>query len=77
MFPLASSDPSPLKTSAFSPSRVRHVLLGTIETFDFWSRTRLSDCRHSSIIPFGTDGSLKTLTQHFVLGYFRQITHAG
>jgi hypothetical protein len=47
---------------------------GTIETFGFWSRTRLSDCQHSSIVPFlrrrpdyggqaGTDSSLKTLTQ--------------
>jgi hypothetical protein len=45
------------------------------------SRARLSDCQHSSIVPFllrrpdyggqaGTDCSLKTLTQHFVLGYF-------
>jgi len=34
---------------------------------------RLSDCQHSSIVPSGTDSSLKTLTQHFVLGYFRQV----
>jgi hypothetical protein len=57
---------------------------GTIETIGFWSRTRLSDCQHPSIVPFllrrpdyggqaGTDGSLKTITQHFVLGYFRQV----
>jgi hypothetical protein len=57
---------------------------GTIETFGFWSRTRLSDCQHSSIVPFlrrrpdfggqaGTDSSFKTLTQLFVLGYFRQV----
>ena len=46
---------------------------GTIETLGFWSRTRLSDCQHSSIVPSGTDSSLKTLTQHFVLGYFRQV----
>jgi hypothetical protein len=57
---------------------------GTIETFGFESRVRLSDCQHSSIVPFllrhpdyggqaGTDRSLKTLTQHFVLGYFRRV----
>ncbi len=46
---------------------------GTIETFGFWSRTRLGDCRHLSIVPSGTDSSLKMLTQHFVLGYFRQV----
>jgi hypothetical protein len=28
---------------------------------------------HSSIVPSGTDSSLKKLTQHFVLGYFRQV----
>jgi len=50
----------------------------------FESCMRLSDCQHSSIVPFllrhpdygglaGTDRSLKTLTQHFVLGYFRRI----
>ena len=44
----------------------------------------LSECQHSSIVPFllrhpdyggqaGTDRSLKTLTQHFVLGYFRWV----
>jgi hypothetical protein len=38
-----------------------------------WSRTRLGDCQHPSIVPSGTDSSLKTLTQHFVLGYFRQV----
>ncbi len=54
---------------------------GTIEMLGFWSCTRLSACQHSSIVPFllrrpdyggqaGTDSSLKTLTQHFVLGYF-------
>jgi hypothetical protein len=46
---------------------------GTIETLGFWSRTRLSDCQHLSIVPSGTDSSFKTLTQHFVLGYFRQV----
>src|SRR6266404_8869528 len=46
---------------------------GTIETLGSWSRTRLSDCQHSSIVPSGTDSSLRTLTQHFVLGYFRQV----
>jgi hypothetical protein len=46
---------------------------GTIETIGFWSRTRLSDCQHPSIVPTGTDSSLKTVTQHFVLGYFRQV----
>ena len=46
---------------------------GTIETFGFWSRTRLGDCWHPSIVPSGTNSSLKTLTQHFVLGYFRQV----
>ena len=46
---------------------------GTIETFGFWPRTRLGDCQHPSIGPSGTDISLKTLTQHFVLGYFRQV----
>jgi hypothetical protein len=25
---------------------------GTIETFGFWSRTRLGDCQHPSIVPF-------------------------
>ena len=39
---------------------------GTIETLGFWFR-------HLAIVPSGTDSSLKTLTQHFVLGYFRQI----
>jgi hypothetical protein len=46
---------------------------GTIETFGFWSRMPLSDCQHWSIVPSGTDISLKTLTQHFVLGYFREV----
>jgi hypothetical protein len=49
------------------------LALGTIETFGFWSRTLLSDCQHWSIVPSGTDSSLKTLTQHFVLGYFREV----
>jgi hypothetical protein len=43
---------------------------GTIETFGFWSRTPLSDCHHWSIVASGTDTSLKTLTQHFVLGFY-------
>jgi hypothetical protein len=51
----------------------RSVPLGTIETFAVWSRTLLSDCRHWSIVPSGTDSSLITLTQHFVLGYFREV----
>jgi hypothetical protein len=46
---------------------------GTIERFDFWSRTPLSDCQHRSIVHSGTDSSLRTLTQHFVLGYFRKV----
>ena len=46
---------------------------GTIETFGFWSPTWLGDCQHPSIVPSGTDSSLKTLTQQFVLGYFRQV----
>jgi hypothetical protein len=46
---------------------------GTIETFGFWFCTPLSDCQHWSIVPSGTDTSSKTLTQHFVLGYFRQV----
>ena len=46
---------------------------GTIETFGFWSPTWLGDYQHPSIVPSGTDSSLKTLTQHFVLGYFRQV----
>jgi hypothetical protein len=57
---------------------------GTIETFGFSSRTPLSDCHHWSIVPFllrrpdyggqaGTDTSLKTLTQHFALGYFHRV----
>ena len=25
---------------------------GTIETFGFWSPTRLGDCQHPSIVPF-------------------------
>jgi hypothetical protein len=25
---------------------------GTIETFGFWSPTRLGDCQHRSIVPF-------------------------
>jgi hypothetical protein len=60
------------------------VPAGTIETFGFWSRTLLSVCQHWSIVPSllrhpdyggqaGTDTSLKTLTQHFVLGYFREV----
>ena len=48
----------------------RSVPLGTIEMVGFWSCARLSDCQRSSIVPSGTDCSLKTLTQHFVLGYF-------
>jgi len=48
----------------------RSVPSGTIEMLGFWSCTRLSDCQHSPIVPSGTDSSLKTLTQHFVLGYF-------
>ena len=43
---------------------------GTIEIFGFWSPTRLGDCQHPSIVPSGTDISLKTLTQHFVLGFY-------
>jgi len=43
---------------------------GTLETLSFWSRTRLSDYQRCSIVPSGTDNALKTLTQHFVLGYF-------
>ena len=43
---------------------------GTIETFGFWSRTPLSDWEHWSIVPSGTDTSLETLTQHFVLGFY-------
>jgi hypothetical protein len=46
---------------------------GTIEMFGFESRIRLSDCQYWSIVPSGTDTSLKTLTQHLVLGYFRQV----
>jgi hypothetical protein len=49
---------------------------GTIETFVFQSRTRLSDFQHSSIVPSGTDMSLKTLTQsgsRRILGYFRRV----
>jgi hypothetical protein len=49
------------------------VPAGTIETFGFWSRMPLSDCQHWSIVPSRTDTSLKTLTQHFALGYFREI----
>jgi len=41
--------------------------------FGFESRIRLSDCQYWSIVPSGTDTSLKTLTQHFVLGFFRQV----
>jgi hypothetical protein len=53
----------------------RSVLLGTIETFGVWSPGPVSDCQHWSIVPSapGTDSSLKTLTQHFVLGYFREV----
>jgi hypothetical protein len=39
------------------------VLAGTIENVAFWSRTPLSDCQYWSIVPSGTDSSLKTLTQ--------------
>jgi hypothetical protein len=60
------------------------LALGTIEMLGFWSSTRLSNCQHSSIVPFllrrpdyggqaGTDCSLKTLTQprkRSGLGYF-------
>jgi hypothetical protein len=45
----------------------KSVPSGTTEMLGFWSCTRPSD---SSIVPSGTDSSLKTLTQHFVLGYF-------
>jgi len=51
----------------------KSVPQGTIETLGFWSRTWFSDYQHSSIVPSGTNSSLKTLTQHFVLGYFRQV----
>jgi hypothetical protein len=61
----------------------RSVPSGTIEMLGFWFRTRLSDCQHSSIVPFllrrpdyggqaGTDSSLKTVPQHFVLGFYFQ-----
>ncbi len=62
----------------------RHVRpAGTIERSAF-GLAHGSACQHSSIVPFllrrpdyggqaGTDSSLKTLTQHFVLGYFRQV----
>jgi hypothetical protein len=49
---------------------------GTIETFVFESRKRLSDYKHSSIVPSGTDRSLKTPTQsgsRRILGYFRWV----
>jgi hypothetical protein len=49
---------------------------GTIETFGFWSRTPLNDCQHWSIVPSGTDRSLKTLTQSGscrILGYSREV----
>jgi hypothetical protein len=48
---------------------------GTIETFGFWFCTPLSDCQHWSIVPSasGTDTSSKTLTQHFVLGFYHQV----
>jgi hypothetical protein len=52
------------------------VPLGTIETFGVWSRALLSDCQHWSIVPSGTDSSLKTLTQSRscrILGYFREV----
>jgi len=39
----------------------------------FWSRTPLSDRQHRSIVPSGTDSPLRTLTQHFVLGFFREV----
>jgi hypothetical protein len=51
----------------------RSVPVGTIESLGVWSRTPLSDCRHWSIVPSGTESSLKTLTQHFVLRYFREV----
>jgi hypothetical protein len=51
----------------------RQVRPGTIESLGVWSRMPLSDCLHRSIVPSGTDRSLKTLTQHFVLGYFRKV----
>jgi hypothetical protein len=34
---------------------------------------RSREAAFASIVPPGTDTSLKTLTQHFVLGYFRQV----
>src|SRR5260221_9144563 len=49
---------------------------GTIETFGFWSRIPLSACQHWSIVPSGTDSSLRTLTQSGscrILGYFRMV----
>jgi hypothetical protein len=53
---------------------VRPISIRDDRTLGFWFRTRLSDCQHSSIVPFllrrpdyggqaGTDSSLKTLTQ--------------
>jgi hypothetical protein len=45
----------------------RQVRPGTIESLGVGSRTPLSDCLHRSIVPSGTDSSLITLTQHFVL----------
>ena len=48
----------------------KSVPSGTIETLGFWSGTQLGDCQHSSIVPSGTDGSLRTLTQRFVLGFY-------
>ena len=76
--PEGLSESSPARTSCWemkqktSPSRKPRKLSGqgTIETLGFWSGTQLGDCQHSSIVPSGTDGSLRTLTQHFVLGFY-------
>jgi hypothetical protein len=62
-------------TSPRAPETENVVPRGTIETVGFWSCTPLSDCQHWSIVPSasGTDTSLKTLTQHFVMGYVREV----
>jgi hypothetical protein len=48
------------------------LALGTIEMLGFWFLVLQSaeQLPASSIVPSGTNCSLKTLTQHFVLGYF-------
>jgi hypothetical protein len=71
--PQGPGESSPVRSAGKLCKKTRPSRKRTIETFGFESRVRRTDFQHSSIVPSGTDRSLKTLTQHFVLGYFRRV----